>query len=47
MNDRDVINIGLRVIKWHGMYSEEEYKNWIARESETPAIAKMINSFKE
>jgi len=35
MDDRDVIDIGLRVIKRCGMYSEE-YKNWIARENESP-----------
>jgi hypothetical protein len=46
MDDRDVINIGLQVIKCCGMYSKE-YKNWIARENKTPAIIKMINSFKE
>ena len=46
MNNRDIINIGLRVIKWYGMYSEE-YKNWIACESETPAIVETIDSFKE
>jgi hypothetical protein len=28
------------------MYSEE-YKNWIARESKTPAIVEAINSFTE
>jgi hypothetical protein len=36
MDDRDVIDIGLHVIKQCGMYSKE-YKNWIARENETPA----------
>ncbi len=46
MDERDVINIGLRVIKCCGMYSEE-YKNWIARENETPAIVETIDSFKE
>ena len=29
MDDRDVIDISLRIIKRCGMYSEE-YKNWIA-----------------
>jgi hypothetical protein len=37
MNDHDFIDIGLRVIKWCGMYSKE-YKNWIARKSKTLAI---------
>jgi hypothetical protein len=46
MNDCNVINIGLRVIKRCGMYSKE-YKNSIACESKTPAIVEMINSFKE
>jgi hypothetical protein len=46
MNDRDVIAISLRIIKRCGMYSEE-YKNWTARENETPPIAKTINPFKE
>jgi hypothetical protein len=46
MDDHDVINIGLRVIKRCGMYSEE-YKNCIARENKTPAIVQRIDSFKE
>jgi hypothetical protein len=46
MDDRNIINIGLCVIKCCGMYSEE-YKNWIARENKTPAIVKTIDSFKE
>jgi hypothetical protein len=46
MNNHDVINIGLGVIKQCRMYSEE-YKNWIAHKSETPAIVKMMDSFKE
>ncbi len=46
MDDCDIINIGLRVIKHCGMYSEV-YKNWIARENKTPAIVETINSFKE
>ena len=46
MDDRDVIDIGLRVIKRCGMYSEE-YKNWIARKNETPPIVETIDSFKE
>ena len=46
MQDYDVIDIGLGVIKRCGMYSED-YKNWIARENESPPIIKTINSFKE
>jgi len=46
MDDSDVIDFGLRVIKRCGMYSEE-YKNWIARENETPPILETIDSFKE
>jgi hypothetical protein len=46
MKDRDVIDIGLRVIKRCGMYSEE-YKGWIARENEQPPIVETIDSFKE
>ena len=46
MDDRDVIEVSLRVIKQCGMYSEE-YKNWIACENETPPIAETIDSFKE
>ncbi len=46
MNNHDVIDIGLCVIKWCGMYSKE-YKNWIACESKTPGIIETIDSFKE
>jgi len=46
MDDLDVIDIGIRVIKRCGMYSEE-YKNWIACENETPPIVETIGSFKE
>jgi hypothetical protein len=46
MNDRDVIDIGLRVIKHYGMYAEE-YKNWISCKNVVPPIVKTINSFKE
>jgi len=44
MDNCDVINIVLRVIKRLGMYSEE-YKNWITRENQNPPIAKTIDSF--
>jgi hypothetical protein len=46
MDDCDVIDIGLRVIKHCGMYAGE-YKNWISRENVVPLIIKMIDSFKE
>ena len=46
MDNRNIIDIGLCVIKRCGMYSEE-YKNWIARENESPPITETINSFKE
>ena len=46
MDDRDVIGIGLRVIKRCRMYSKE-YKNWITCENETLPIVEVINSFKE
>ena len=46
MDDQDIINIGLRVMKDCGMYSEE-YKNWIACKNKTPPIAETIDSFKE
>ena len=46
MQDCNVIDIGLRVIKRCGMYSGE-YKNWIARENESPPTAETINSFKK
>ena len=46
MWDCNVIDIGLRVIKRCGMYSKE-YKNWIAREHESPPIVETIDSFKE
>jgi hypothetical protein len=44
MDDCDVIDIGLRVIKRCGMYSEEN-KNWIARENQNPPIAETVDSF--
>ena len=46
MDDRDVVDIGLPVIKRCEMNSEE-YKNWIARENKTPPIRETINSIKE
>ncbi len=46
MDNRDVIDIGLGVIKHCGMYAKE-YKNWILCKNAFPPIVKMINSFKE
>ena len=46
MENRNVIDIFLRVIKRCGMYSED-FKNWIARENKIPPIVEMIDSFKE
>jgi hypothetical protein len=46
MDDRDVINIGLHVIKHCGMYPKEA-KNWILSKNAVPQIVKTINSFKE
>ncbi len=46
IDDRDVIDIGLRVIKRCGMYAKE-YKNWISHENGVPPIVETINSFKE
>jgi hypothetical protein len=46
MDNCDVIDIGLRIIKHCGMYAEE-YKNWILRENAAPQIIKTIDFFKE
>jgi hypothetical protein len=46
MDDHDVIDIGLCIMKHCGMYAEE-YKNWILHKNAVPPIIKMINSFKE
>jgi uncharacterized membrane protein YgcG len=46
MHDADIIDIGLRVIKRCGMYSEE-YKQWIAREAIRPKIVESFASFKK
>ncbi len=45
MNNVDIADIGLRIIKQCGMYSKE-YKAWIARESIRPAITKTFDTFK-
>jgi hypothetical protein len=46
MNDIDVVDIGLRVIKSCSMYTKD-YKQWIAHEAIRPCINKDMNSFKE
>jgi hypothetical protein len=45
MADRDIVNIGLHVIKQCGMYAKE-YKAWIARKAECPKIVKRFEMFK-
>ncbi len=45
MADRNIVNIGLRVIKRCGMYAKE-YKAWIAREAIQQRIFKTFDSFK-
>jgi hypothetical protein len=45
-DNRDFIDIGLRIIKHCGIYAKE-YKNWISCKNATPQIVETINSFKE
>jgi hypothetical protein len=49
MEERDIINIGLRVIKRCGMYAKE-YKAWIGMENAgqlaSPRIKQTLDSFK-
>ena len=45
MNNVDIVNIGLRIIKQCGMYSKE-YKAWIACKSICHAITKTFDTFK-
>jgi hypothetical protein len=45
MNDLDIVDIGLRIIKQCGMYGEE-YKAWIARKVICPHIVEMFDTFK-
>jgi hypothetical protein len=47
MDDRNVIDIGLRVIKCCVGCTTKEYKTWITRENKTLAIVETFNSFKE
>jgi hypothetical protein len=46
MDNRDVIDIGLCIIKCCRMYAKE-YKNWISCNNAVPLIVKMIDSLKE
>jgi hypothetical protein len=49
IEERDIINIGLRVIKCCGMYAKE-YKAWIgiknAGQLASPRVKQMLDSFK-
>jgi hypothetical protein len=45
MADRDIVDIGLRIIKWCGMYAKE-FKAWIAREAIRLRIVETLDSFK-
>ncbi len=45
MANRDIVDIGLHVIKRCGMYAKE-YKVWIARKSKHPRIVKTFDTFK-
>ena len=45
MNDINVVDIGLRLIKRCGMYAEE-YKVWITREAIRPRIVETFDTFK-
>ncbi len=43
--DRDIVDIGIQVIKQCGLYAEE-YKSWIARATTTPCVVEMLDTFK-
>jgi hypothetical protein len=45
MADRNIVDIGLCIIKRCSMYAKE-YKVWIARESQRPKIVKTFDTFK-
>jgi hypothetical protein len=44
--DRNIVDIGIRVIKRCGLYAEE-YKSWIAQATATPRIIETLNTFKK
>jgi hypothetical protein len=46
MVDHNIVNIGLRVIKQYGMYTED-YKAWIACKSIWPNIVETLETFKD
>jgi hypothetical protein len=46
MNDINIVNIGLRIIKCCSMYTKE-YKRWIPCKAIRPCIDEDMNSFKE
>jgi hypothetical protein len=46
MDDREVIDIGLRIIKHCGMYAKE-YKNWISHKKVVPQFVETTDPFKE
>jgi hypothetical protein len=46
MNDVDIVDIGLCIIKQCGMYGEE-YKAWIARKAVRPHIVETFDTFKK
>ncbi len=45
MNNVDIVDIGLRIIKQCGMYGKE-YKAWIAHKAICPCIVKTVDTFK-
>jgi hypothetical protein len=45
MNDVNIVDIGLRIIKPYGMYNKE-YKAWIACKAIRPRIDEMVNTLK-
>jgi hypothetical protein len=45
MANRDIVNIGIRVIKQCGLFTKE-YKVWIARKAVTPKINETFDTFK-
>ena len=45
MEERDIIDIGLCIIKRCSMYSKE-YKGWITQENKLPPVTKTVKTFK-
>ncbi len=46
MNDFNIVDIGLRIIKRCGMYGKE-YKAWIACKAVRPCIVETVDTFKK